>query len=795
MSRKFIYLLIATFFYFPSFSQDLPKEMTITPDGRRLILGGNQTTGFYDDTQVKVVELEFDQNNFWDLLDEDTPAKLIYEGVEYEGVGIRFKGATSNFMNNTQKKSFNVSLDFTNEDLDIEGYQTTNFNCGFQDPSNIREVLFNWIGRHYNPSLKSNFIHLKINGENWGAYTNVQQLNKDFIQEWFLNGDGSRFRCIDPNFTPGMPSGPPPAGPCNGAGGGGPGGGGSNGWTGGPSSLNWLGADTTEYQENYDLKGTDRPDPWSDLITPIDKLNNLPIEELADSLPYYFDVDKTLWYLAHELMLTDEDGYIYKGKMDYYVYFDDATEVLLPLEYDGNSTMENNLVDWSPFKRADDECFPLVYRLMQVPEFRQRYLAHCRTIINDYMDIDMIHEKIDFYADLINDLEANDPIGDQLFSYNQYLNGINQVKNFFEDRRDFLLANNEIDREGLDISNVTYSVDGISFEQPSYLDEVSVTATISNGNAQQINLYFGEGFMGRFDMVEMMDDGLHGDGAAGDGIFGGYIPFFPKGTYVRYYVEAIKADNFGTRTYEPVGAEHDVYIYQVKPGEFVASDVIINEFMSSNDATQADQDEEFDDWIELYNKSNTTIDLSGYFLSDDATNPMKWEFPAGSTIDGNGYLIIWADEDEDQEGLHANFKLSKDGEALYLSNTNGEIADQVIFGSQETDQSYARSPNGTGDFVIKPPTFGTNNDNTTSTFNTEVSNSRILVYPNPASQAVTIELTGSESFSPSFQIYNALGMLIQEGFFNGKTSLDVSLWSKGIYLVKIGDKLTKLIID
>lgn len=775
------------------FAQNLPQEMKISPDGRRLTLGGNQTTGFYDDTQVRILALDFDQTNYWDLLGEDTPAKLTYEGVEYDGVGIRFKGATSDFANDTQKKSFNVSLDFTNDEQDIEGYQTTNLNGGFQDPSNMREVLFNWIGRHYNPSLKSNFIHLKINGETWGAYANVQQLNNDYIREWFLNSDGSRFRCVDPNFVPGNgPGGGSPTDPCPG-GGGGPGGG--NGWNGGPSSLNWLGTDSLEYQDNYTLKGSDRPDPWGDLITSIDKLNHLPIDQLYDSLQYYFDIDKTLWYLAHETMLTDEDGYIYKGQMDYYMYFDDATEVMIPLEYDGNSAMEMSLVDWSPFQREDDACFPLVNRIMQVSEFRQRYLAHCRTIINEYMDLNLIHHKIDAYATLVDNLEANDPVGDALFTYNEYLDGVQELKDFFEDRRAFLLANDEINRTSLSIESVNYSVGSIPFEQPSELEEVLIKASIGNGDVAGVNLYYGTGFMGRFEKIEMFDDGLHGDDAANDGVYGASIPPNSKGEYIRYYIEAIKADGFWTRTYDPVGAEHDVYLYQVKPAEIVVGDLAINEIMASNETTQGDQDGEFDDWIELYNKSNSSIDLSNYFLSDNATNLIKWAFPEGTIIDGESYLIIWADEDGSQEGLHANFKLAKDGEAVYLVNENEEIEDQVIYGTQITDQSYARDPNGTGDFIIKGSTFNMNNDNTTAIESIEKTVTKLKVFPNPANQILTIDFTLMNSKTIQLQIFNTLGIRVFEDTINEKMELNVSEWSRGIYFLKIENEMVKILLQ
>ncbi len=782
-----LYIPTLLFFVFSHLvlAQSLPLEMKISSDGRRLTLGSNQTTGFYDDTQLKVVELEFEQPNFWNLLDNDIPATLTFEGVTYEEVGVRFKGLTSDFLNNTQKKSFNISLDFTIDGQDIEGYQTTNFNCGFQDPAHMREILYNWIGRHYNASLKTSYIHLKINGDTWGAYLNVQQPNKDFFGEWFLNDNGSRFRAFSSIFGGGNP-------PCDGDIGGGP-----DGWGGGPSSLNWLGPDTSFYKQFYTLKGSDRDYPWNDLVQSVDKLNHLPSEEMYDSLKLYFDVDKTLWFLAHEILFTDDDGYIYKGQMDYYLYFDDATNAMIPIEYDGNSVMMPYFYQWSPFHREADECLPLMHRLMQVPEFRQRYLAHCRTIINNYMDIDLIHNQIDFYASMIDELEANDPVGDALFSYNEFLFGVEELKEFFVDRRNFLLGHNEIDREGLSISNVEYAVDEELFEQPSDEDEVLVTATISNGSAERINLHYGLDFMGYFEMAEMFDDGAHGDGAANDGVYGAYIPALPAGRYVRYYIEAVKADGFGTRTYEPEGAEHDVYLYQVKPGEAADSDVVINELMASNDAAQADPAGEYDDWIELYNKSAAPIDLSGYYLSDKATNPTKWAFPEGTVIDGQSYLIIWADENGSQQGLHANFKLSKSGETVLLVNPGEAVVDQVDFGEQETDMGYARQPNGTGSFVIKAPTFNANNDGTSST-SVDINEGEewLRVVPNPAKESVRITVAndGFISGDAVLQVFNGVGIVVYESGVTDSHLLDVAAWPRGMYFVRVGDGVARLLL-
>ena len=141
--------------------------------------------------------------------------------------------------------------------------------------------------------------------------------------------------------------------------------------------------------------------------------------------------------------------------------------------------------------------------------------------------------------------------------------------------------------------------------------------------------------------------------------------------------------------------------------------VVINELMADNDNIIADPQGDFDDWLELYNTSNSPVVLTGLYLSDKEDNPTKWQFPDNTEIAANGYLIVWLDEDHDDEeateGLHANFKLSKSGELVLFvdSDTEGnEVLDSVVFGEQETDTAYGRLPNGTGEFQVVLPTPG-----------------------------------------------------------------------------------------
>ncbi len=141
-------------------------------------------------------------------------------------------------------------------------------------------------------------------------------------------------------------------------------------------------------------------------------------------------------------------------------------------------------------------------------------------------------------------------------------------------------------------------------------------------------------------------------------------------------------------------------------------DVVINELVASNDSTSGISDPagSFPDWFELYNNTNDEVDLSGFYLSDKYDNITKWQFPDNTFIAANGYLTIWADGDEDEEGLHTSFKLSSGGEHLILS-TSAELAlDSLTFDILPTNVSFARIPNGTGNFVASPSTFNASND-------------------------------------------------------------------------------------
>jgi hypothetical protein len=147
----------------------------------------------------------------------------------------------------------------------------------------------------------------------------------------------------------------------------------------------------------------------------------------------------------------------------------------------------------------------------------------------------------------------------------------------------------------------------------------------------------------------------------------------------------------------------------VKPEEPSESVIHINELLPVNKTIAADQNGEYDDWIELYNNSASPVDISGYFLSDNKDNRSKWKFPTGTSVPAMGFLIIWADDDITQAGLHANFKLSSQGEEVFLTSPDGVLRDRTKFSSQSAELSWARNPDGTGTFRWETPTFNKSN--------------------------------------------------------------------------------------
>jgi hypothetical protein len=304
------------------------------------------------------------------------------------------------------------------------------------DPSFLRTVLFQQIARQYIAAPKANYARLVINGESWGIYVNVQQINGDLTKEWFATSKGARWK------VPGRP---------NARGG-----------------LVYLGDEPDPYKRIYEIKSRDDAKSWAELANLCKVLNQTPPERLEKALGPLLDIEGTLKFLALDKALINNDGYWTRAS-DYSIYEDpegrfhmipwDANETLREPERmgrGGGASAEG--VGLDPFTGASDPEKALLYRLLQVPSLRARYLADIHDIARDWL----IWSRIAPLAQQYQSLIAADVRSDtrKIFSTEAFTKSITadnfepgygptappliSLKNFVEQRREYLLNYPEI---------------------------------------------------------------------------------------------------------------------------------------------------------------------------------------------------------------------------------------------------------------------------------------------------------------------------------------------------------------
>ncbi len=241
---------------------------------------------------------------------------------------------------------------------------------------------------------------------------------------------------------------------------------------------------------------------------------------------------------------------------------------------------------------------------------------------------------------------------------------------------------------------------------PGSADEVTVTVEAHDDVALarvELLVDVGQGFVSQ----SMADDGLHGDGAAGDSVFGTRIAPQPAGTPVRYYARA--ADRFGRTDLWPNKAPAEYRAYTVG---HVPPQLRVNEVLARNDTGIEDEFDERNDWVEIHNAGSASVELGGMFLTDDFDQTHKWKLPSRVLAPGE-FLIVWADDEPEQGDWHATFRLSTEGESigLYETEDHGNVRIHGFrFGRMSADVSVGcRRSQDTAPEYLVPPTPGAGN--------------------------------------------------------------------------------------
>ncbi|WP_170069397.1 CotH kinase family protein [Spirosoma pollinicola] len=129
----------------------------------------------------------------------------------------------------------------------------------------------------------------------------------------------------------------------------------------------------------------------------------------------------------------------------------------------------------------------------------------------------------------------------------------------------------------------------------------------------------------------------------------------------------------------------------------------INELMASNSQSISDATGAHEDWFEIYNPNSVSVNIGGYYITDNLSNPTKYQIPTGSSqtiIPANGYLIMWASGEVTRGPLHVSWKLGAEGEQIGLYRADGvTVVDSTTFGAQRTDVSRGRQPDGNANWL------------------------------------------------------------------------------------------------
>ena len=709
------------------------------------------------DVGVRNIDIYFSQTNWDDSLDiyyanglsERLVAdSIVIDGEMDENVGIKYKGISSYFLANV-KNPMNIKLDYINNGQSIDGYNVLKLSNGFRDPSFIREVLSYEMARQYMPSPKATFAKVTVNGTLIGLYTCVQSIDDDFTNENFYERKGPFFKVDNTGIS--IPG-------CF-----------------GPLGILEYYSDTNCYQRAYEMESTN---DWTQLGYFLDTLNNHFTE-----VENVMDIDRTLWMMAFENLIIGLDGPINSIPHNFYL-FKDNNGRFSPLLWDMNmafgtftsglpSPVTNaNLQELDIFHNINDASNKLTTQIFSSDRYKRMYVAHMRTILNEQFVNNNYSTRALQLQQLI-DADVNaDP--NTFYSYTEFIDntstsvaniiGISELMNA---RISYLQGLSEFTATPPVITNISTIPTNVLPHST-----INITAEITNSNYAYLGYRYT--FADKFEKLQMYDDGLHGDGSAADGVFGATITVDARDVQYYFY-----AENTDAGIFSPERAEKEYHQLPIVGG------LVINEIMAGNVNAVADQNGEYDDWVELYNGNSFSLNLNGYYLSDNENELTKWTFP-NITIPANGYLIVWCDTaGNSQTGLHTTYRLSSDQEEVYLTDPTNTVIDAVHYVNMIADKGFARVPNGTGAMQYQDHTYNAINQNNTAIVDVNVSGN-MRVYPNPSINRIYV-LGATKSVS----VFNMMG---QEVFYKQEVkSIDISNWENGVYFVKSGNSVVKII--
>lgn len=460
-------------------------------------------------------------------------------GVRYDSTGIRFKGNSSYFRtrNETYKKlPFNIKLDYKLKNQKLPGGHTTvKLSNAFLDPSFIRDPLAYEIIRKYMPAPQCNFSKLFVNGKFYGLYINTESIDAKFLEKHFGTSAGFVIKCDPDNWKrvrsqSGCPKGE-------------------------NASLVYLNDVTGCYDAFYEV---DDPGAWKPLMQLIKTLNKNP-----EKIETVLDVDQTLWMLAINNAIVNLDSYNGSLSHNYYLWAD-TTGVCHPLIWDLNMAFggwrrdfsfvemkDEALIQYHPLAEINNLKRPLISKLLRIPLFQKIYLAHLRTVAEDYL---YSNQWLTRAQAMMKEIEPTVKIDSlKLYSLSDFQGSLDKtmksgpdnvigLKQLLEKRAQWLVKMPLMTKPQPLIADVKHTKEGSSLKVTA-----KVTGAVRSWFMHRRDKMFA------FTRAAMYDDGTNGDAKAGDGIFTATV----KADLAKHYY--VVAEGEETAATLPVRASYEFF--------------------------------------------------------------------------------------------------------------------------------------------------------------------------------------------------------------------------------------------
>ena len=360
-------------------------------------------SSLFDESRVSSVYIEVPVDSLkvimTDVLSEHYfKAKFIYDygtGRDtLQDVGFRLRGNTSRY---SQKKSFKLSFNEYVSGRKYQGVKKINLNGEHNDPTLIREKLFydTW-KKAGMVERRTSFVRVYINHAYYGLYTNLEEMDKEWLQKVYGEKSGNLYKCT---------------------------------W---PADLVYQGADQQTYKNiqsgsstggrAYDLQTNEESDDYSDLVQLMTALNQPVDAAFAAQISQKIDMDCLLKAFALDVASGNWDNYTY-NKNNYFLYHNTGTGKFEFISYDTDNTFGVDWVnrDWATRNCLDwfshSEARPLATKILSIPAFDAKFQHYLDTIARMIINANDIFPHIDSLKSLITNAVIADTYRTLDFGY------------------------------------------------------------------------------------------------------------------------------------------------------------------------------------------------------------------------------------------------------------------------------------------------------------------------------------------------------------------------------------------